>query len=140
MASWLKDFRSVRVQPRLWVETLWLVESREPLVFTRTIDLHPGLNIVWAKESSPSEASGLASAGHGVGKTSLCLLLRYVLGDEAPAIATLRAKAAAAFPRVVWLPRSISMEPLGLSSGLMAVTATPWLPNVTSWSRWWEGR
>ena len=54
MASWLKDFRPVRVQPRLWVETLWLVESREPLVFTRTIDLHPGLNIVWAKESSPS--------------------------------------------------------------------------------------
>lgn len=99
MASWLKDFRSVRVQPRLWVETLWLVESREPLVFTRTIDLHPGLNIVWAKESSPSEASGLASAGHGVGKTSLCLLLRYVLGDEAPAIATLRAKAAGSFPK-----------------------------------------
>lgn len=99
MASWLKDFRPVRVQPRLWVETLWLVESREPLVFTRTIDLHPGLNIVWAKESSPSEASGLASAGHGVGKTSLCLLLRYVLGDEAPAIATLRAKAAGSFPK-----------------------------------------
>lgn len=99
MASWLKDFHPVRVQPRLWVETLWLVESREPLVFTRTIDLHPGLNIVWAKESSPSEASGLASAGHGVGKTSLCLLLRYVLGDEAPAIATLRAKAAGSFPK-----------------------------------------
>lgn len=99
MASWLKDFSPVRVQPRLWVETLWLVESREPLAFTRTIDLHPGLNIVWAKESSPSEASGLASAGHGVGKTSLCLLLRYVLGDEAPAIATLRAKAAGSFPK-----------------------------------------
>lgn len=99
MASWLNDFRPVRAQPRLWVETLWLVESREPLVFTRTIDLHPGLNIIWAKESSPSEASGLASAGHGVGKTSLCLLLRYVLGDEAPAIATLRAKAAGSFPK-----------------------------------------
>lgn len=99
MASWLKDFFPVRARPRLWVETLWLVESREPLIFTRTIDLHPGLNIVWAKESAPSEASGLASAGHGVGKTSLCLLLRYVLGDEAPAIATLRAKAAGSFPK-----------------------------------------
>jgi hypothetical protein len=78
---------------------MWLVESREPLVVTRTIDLHAGLNIVWAKESASNEASGLASAGHGVGKTSLCLLLRYVLGDDAPAIATLRSKAAGGFPK-----------------------------------------
>lgn len=99
MATWLKAYERVRAQPRLWVETLWLVESREPLVFTRTIDLHAGLNIVWAKESASSEASGLSSAGHGVGKTSLCLLLRYVLGDDAPAIATLRGKAAGSFPK-----------------------------------------
>lgn len=99
MATWLKAYERVHAQPRLWVETLWLVESREPLVFTRTIDLHVGLNIVWAKESASSEASGLSSAGHGVGKTSLCLLLRYVLGDDAPAIATLRSKAAGSFPK-----------------------------------------
>ena len=99
MSNWLKACEPVRAQPRLWVETLWLVESREPLVFTRTIDLHAGLNIVWAKESASSEASGLSSAGHGVGKTSLCLLLRYVLGDDAPAIATLRGKAAGGFPK-----------------------------------------
>lgn len=99
MATWLKAYGRVRTQPRLWVETIWLVESREPLVFTRTIDLHAGLNIVWAKESASSEASGLSSAGHGVGKTSLCLLLRYVLGDDAPAIATLRGKAAGSFPK-----------------------------------------
>lgn len=99
MATWLEAYERARAQPRLWVETMWLVESREPLVFTRTIDLHAGLNIVWAKESASSEASGLSSAGHGVGKTSLCLLLRYVLGDEAPAIATLRGKAAGSFPK-----------------------------------------
>lgn len=99
MSTWLKACELVRAQPRLWVETLWLVESREPLVFTRTIDLHAGLNIVWAKESASSEASGLSSAGHGVGKTSLCLLLRYVLGDDAPAIATLRGKASGSFPK-----------------------------------------
>lgn len=114
MSTWLNAFESVRAQPRLWVETMWLVESREPLVFTRTINLHTGLNIVWAKESASSEAPGLSSAGHGVGKTSMCLLLRYVLGDEAPAIATLRGKAAGNFPKggvaakvhvdgVVWL-------------------------------------
>lgn len=99
MSTWLKASQPVRTQPRLWVEALWLVESREPLVLTRTINLHTGLNIVWAKESASNDASGLASAGHGVGKTSLCLLLRYVLGDDAPAIATLRSKAAGSFPK-----------------------------------------
>jgi len=99
MSTWLKTCKPVRTQPRLWVETLWLVESREPLAFTRQIDLHAGLNIVWAKESASREVPGLASAGHGVGKTSLCLLLRYVLGDDAPAIATLRSKAASSFPK-----------------------------------------
>lgn len=99
MSAWLKGSESVRVRPRLWVETIWLVESREPIVLTRTIDLHAGLNIVWAKESASSESSGLSSAGHGVGKTSLCLLLRYVLGDDAPAIATLRNKAVGSFPK-----------------------------------------
>lgn len=99
MSTWLKAFEPVRALPRLWVETMWLVESREPLAFTRTIDLHAGLNIVWAKESAANEGSGLTSAGHGVGKTSLCLLLRYVLGDDAPAIATLRSKAAGGFPK-----------------------------------------
>lgn len=99
MAPWLKAIQPVRRQPRLWVEKLWLVESREPLVVTRNITLHTGLNIVWAKESASNDASGLASAGHGVGKTSLCLLLRYVLGDDAPTIATLRSKAAGSFPK-----------------------------------------
>ncbi|OZI33367.1 hypothetical protein CEK29_21130 [Bordetella genomosp. 5] len=99
MSTWLKAIKPVRTQPRLWVETVWFVESREPLAVTRTIDLHPGLNIVWAKESASNDASGLASAGHGVGKTSLCLLLRYVLGDDAPTIATLRSKAAGSFPK-----------------------------------------
>lgn len=99
MATWLEGSNSIRTQPRLWVETMWLVESREPFLVTRTIDLHAGLNIVWAKESASNGASGLASAGHGVGKTSLCLLLRYVLGDDAPAIATLRSKAAGSFPK-----------------------------------------
>lgn len=99
MSTWLEASNPVRTQPRLWVETIWLIESREPLVLTRAIDLHTGLNIVWAKESASNDASGLASAGHGVGKTSLCLLLRHVLGDDAPAIAILRNKAVGSFPK-----------------------------------------
>jgi hypothetical protein len=99
MTRWLKGYEPVRKHPRLWVETVWLVESREPIVLTRTIALHPGLNIVWAKESASNESPGLTSAGHGVGKTSLCLLMRYVLSDDAPAIATLREKAVSGFPK-----------------------------------------
>ncbi len=99
MTRWLEGFVPARQFPRLWVETLWLVESSDPLLFTRTIALHPGLNIVWAKESASHEAPSLTSAGHGVGKTSLCLLLRYVLGDEAPSITTLRDKAVVNFPQ-----------------------------------------
>lgn len=127
MSTWLKERKPVRIQPRLWVETMWLVESREPLVFTRTIELHSGLNIVWAKESASNDASGLASAGHGVGKTSLCLLLRYLLGDDAPAIATLRSKAAGSFSKggvaaKVHLDGSVWLvfRPYGLYSHSMA--------------------
>lgn len=128
MSTWLKASQPVRTQPRLWVETMWLVESREPLVVTRTIDLHSGLNIVWARESASNDTPGLASAGHGVGKTSLCLLLRHVLGDDAPAIATLRSKAAGSFPKggvaakvhvdgTVWLV----FRPYGLYAHSLAV-------------------
>ncbi|RQR37082.1 hypothetical protein DIE23_06505 [Burkholderia sp. Bp9143] len=99
MTPWLDGYESVRELPRLWLETVWLVESREPFILTRAIELHPGLNIVWAKEPASKESSGLSSAGHGVGKTSLCLLMRYLLGDDAPSIATLREKATGGFPK-----------------------------------------
>lgn len=99
MASWLKKHPPTRTSPRLWIETVWLLKSREPLDITRTVDLHPGVNVVWAQEPDSEEASSLDSAGHGVGKTSFCLLLRYCLNDVAPSIAALRDKAAATFPK-----------------------------------------
>lgn len=99
MATWLSAFSGVRAQPRLWVERVWLLESREPLKVIREIGLRPGVNVVWAREPETNGGSGLSSAGHGVGKTSFCLLLRYLLGDEATAITVLREKAAANFPK-----------------------------------------
>lgn len=99
MKKWLQQFPSIRTQPRLWVENLWLLKSIEPLAFVRTVKLQPGLNVVWAQEPSSSDGTSLSSAGHGVGKTSLCLLLRYCLGDDAPSITSLREKAAAEFPK-----------------------------------------
>ncbi len=99
MTGWLHNHQATRKQPRLWVERLWLLESREPLAVVRTVGLRPGMNVIWAREPETDAASGLASAGHSVGKTSFCLLLRYCLGDEAPSINALREKAAAGFPK-----------------------------------------
>jgi len=99
MATWLQAHPAIRTLPRLWVERVWLMESREPKSITREVVLRPGVNVVWAREPESDSGSGLASAGHGVGKTSFCLLLRYLLGDEATAISTLREKAAASFPK-----------------------------------------
>src|SRR5450830_977025 len=99
MATWLHARPAIRELPRLWVERVWLLESREPLTITREVALRPGVNVVWAREPESDTGSGLASAGHGVGKTSFCLLLRHLLGDEATAITVLREKAAANFPK-----------------------------------------
>lgn len=99
MKPGLQNLRAVRPLPRLWVERVWILESREPLRCIREILLRPGVNVVWAREPEDVSGSGLASAGHGVGKTSFCLLLRYLLGDDASAISALRSKAAANFPK-----------------------------------------
>lgn len=99
MKPGLQNLQAVRPLPRLWVERVWILESREPLCCIRDIPLRPGVNVVWAREPDDNSGSGLASAGHGVGKTSFCLLMRYLLGDDASAISVLRAKAAANFPK-----------------------------------------
>lgn len=99
MSNWLFGYPAARQSPRLWVEQVWLVDSLVPLVITRSIEFRQGLNVVWAKEPDTDDDSGLASAGHGVGKTSLCYLIRHCLGDEAPSIATLCDKAVGAFPK-----------------------------------------
>lgn len=63
-----------RTQPRVWVETLWLLESLESATPLREISLQRGLNLIL---SEPMEGS----PGHGVGKTACCQLLRFVLED-----------------------------------------------------------
>lgn len=99
MASWLSGYQVARQSPRLWIEEVWLLDSVEPLSITRNLTLRQGLNVVWAREPKSDTASGLASAGHGVGKTSLCYLMRHCLGDEAPSISALCDKAAGVFPK-----------------------------------------
>ncbi len=62
------------VRPRLWVETLWLLDSLTATQPLREIPLQRGLNLI----VSPP---GRGSSGHGVGKTAFCQLLRFALDD-----------------------------------------------------------
>ena len=62
------------IRPRLWVETLWLLESLTAEQPLREIALKRGLNLI----VSPPRTD---SPGHGVGKTAFCQLLRFMLED-----------------------------------------------------------
>jgi hypothetical protein len=66
-----------REEPAVWVRRIliWQDATAEP---TRDIELKRGLNIIW----SPTGPDALA-AGHAAGKTMLCRLLRYCLGEPA---------------------------------------------------------
>lgn len=85
--------------PRLWIERLCLFRNIKPVDIIRDIPLRRGINIVWAHEPHPTDKiSGLLATGHGVGKTSFCLLLRYCLGDQTKSIYTLRDEIRSEFP------------------------------------------
>jgi hypothetical protein len=78
---------------------LLIYRSLRPLISIRDIPLRPGLNLVWARE--PDHRDGLATlqrAGHGVGKSTFCLMLRCLLGDTGKAVRLMREKLAAEFP------------------------------------------
>ena len=60
------------LRPRLWVETLWLLDSLTATPPLRELPLQRGLHLI----VSPP---GTGSSGHGVGKTAFCQLLRFVL-------------------------------------------------------------
>lgn len=69
-----ESVRSMRNSPRLWVETLWILDSLGTSKPLREIQLSRGLNLILSEP-------GNGSTGHGVGKTAFCQLLRYVLED-----------------------------------------------------------
>ena len=76
-----------RAEPVIWVKTLaiykdWPLTKENEL---RTLRLHKGLNILWAKagavnQDNPTRPSKIS--GHATGKTTFCRLMRYVLGDR----------------------------------------------------------
>ena len=87
-----------RSEPRLWIRRL--VIWSEPGVILREVSLRPGLNIIWAPDPAdrPGGSEQHAAPGHGSGKTLLCRLLRYCLGEDRFAAHEQREKIVAAFP------------------------------------------
>ena len=71
----------------MWIRRLLLFESPEgrdtPI---RDIRFHRGLNIVWGVElpddAGMDDAHPVTLSGHSVGKTTLCRLIRYCLGES----------------------------------------------------------
>lgn len=87
-----------RSSPRLWIERLCIFSRPEPAGIFRDIPFRRGLNLVWAREPADGTAAGIEAAGHGVGKTSLCLLLRFCLGEASKPLQRLREDLRQAFP------------------------------------------
>ncbi|MCU7870686.1 MAG: hypothetical protein KZQ98_19515 [Candidatus Thiodiazotropha sp. (ex Lucinoma borealis)] len=99
MESQLANSQTGDKPPRLWVERLSIFRNIKPVDVVRNVKLRRGINIVWAHEPHNSDkVSGLRATGHGVGKTSFCLLLRYCLGDQTKSIDTLRDELQSEFP------------------------------------------
>src|SRR5713101_7728656 len=74
--------RIVRPEPRLWVRRLVIwAKPGEPI---REVSLRRGLNIVWSPDpgATAAQPGQQGGSGHGAGKTLLCRLLRYCLGED----------------------------------------------------------
>ena len=85
-----KLISSDNATPRLWIERINIYNSPASEGLIRSVSLRPGINIIWAKEPADGAAVGIHANGHGVGKTSLCQLIRYCLADTAKAVTDLR--------------------------------------------------
>jgi hypothetical protein len=72
-------------QPVIFLRKLVLLEELSPGAVKppiREVPFRPGLNIVWADPKSAEAASGgVRVAGHSAGKTTLCRILRWLLGE-----------------------------------------------------------
>ena len=87
-----------KASPRLWIERLAIFSEPKAECCIRSIGFRRGLNVIWAHEPASGTHTGVHAAGHGVGKTSLCQLIRYCLGDTAKSVTALRDELSGEFP------------------------------------------
>ncbi|MBZ0238279.1 MAG: chromosome segregation protein SMC [Deltaproteobacteria bacterium] len=116
----------------------------EPWNVLREVEFRPGLNIIWSPDPvDHGSGEKPAGPGHGAGKTLVCRLLRYCLGEPGFAADVQRAKIAGAFREgrvgaevildgVCWaVIRSIGVLPFNVvreGSTLAEVTSAPGEP------------
>ena len=92
-----------RMEPRLWVRRLAVWNEGEKPI--RDISFKKGLNIVW----SPDPRSRDVAMGHGGGKTTLCRLIRYCLGEDSFASDLQRRRIADKLPKG-WVGAEVLVE------------------------------
>ncbi|HRH97612.1 MAG TPA: hypothetical protein PLB55_16845, partial [Prosthecobacter sp.] len=74
----------MKTSPQLWIEELRILRSwsLDSTAEVRRIAFRRGLNIIWAQASHTDQQELPGFGGHAAGKTSLCRLLRFVLGEQ----------------------------------------------------------
>lgn len=92
-----------RPAPALWVRRLVVLREFSPGAqhIVRAVDLRRGLNIIWTPPSTTSTPTKLfqgGMAGHTAGKTTLCRLIRHVLGEPGLCSERTRSRLRARFP------------------------------------------
>lgn len=70
---------SKRTSPLIWLKQITLYKSILPFEEIRTIHFTPGMNIIQGKSDDTAESF---ESGHGNGKTTLCRLIRFCLGEK----------------------------------------------------------
>lgn len=99
MKNLLESLSTQKSSPHLWIERLAIFSQADAGQCIRTVDFRRGLNVIWAHEPAAGSAyTGIHAAGHGVGKTSLCLLMRFCLGDNGKSVNELREEIVGEFP------------------------------------------
>lgn len=74
------NLKPTRREPVFWIRRVVILERLDSFKVINDIPFKRGLNIVFGEEkASPQQ---ITASGHGVGKTSLCRLIRYCLGEE----------------------------------------------------------
>ena len=73
-------------EPRLWIQRVVLMERPSIDTVIRDIPFTRGLNIIVGKSNHSNSGhhspTFFSDSGHSVGKTTLCRLMRYLLGEQ----------------------------------------------------------
>lgn len=73
-------------EPRVWIRRIVIWSTPDKIV--QDISFNRGLNIVWSPDTSHTKGKAKGKqkrrrgSGHGAGKTLLCRLIRYCLGED----------------------------------------------------------